>query len=229
MDNDSPNRPTEIAVLLSGRGSNFAALLAAIDAGRVNGRICVVLSDKAQAAGLETARQHGIPTVVVPRRPKERDSTAFNEALVAALQPFNPELIVLAGFMRVVGKRFIDAFPHRIINIHPSLLPSFRGLHVHEQVLTAGVGFSGCTVHFVEEEVDAGAIIAQAVVPVLEHDSAETLAARVLAAEHQLLPRVVAGLCTGAIRYDGTTVTRAPELAPEDRPPLFSLNISERR
>ncbi|MCB0322686.1 MAG: phosphoribosylglycinamide formyltransferase [Bdellovibrionales bacterium] len=205
-----PNSYFRVVVLISGRGSNLRALVEASLSGAAPYRIVGVLSDKGDAAGLTFAAEHGIPTSVVPRRPKSQDAKQFNKALAEAAAGFQPDLIVLAGFMRILGSEFIGAFPNRIINIHPSLLPAFPGLHVQQQALDAGVKFSGATVHLVVEEVDAGPILAQAVVPVLPGDNAELLAARILRQEHRLLPAVVRRLACGDLRIEvnesGTTV-----------------------
>ena len=191
--------PFRIAVFISGRGSNFEAIANAIGEQGWNIEIARVISDRPSAKGLELARARNIPTTVVPRRKKERSNGEFNIALAEAAAEATPDLIVLAGFMRILSPEFVTRFPYRIINIHPSLLPSFPGLHVHEQALAAGVRFSGCTVHYVTEDLDAGPIIAQSVVPVLHQDSPDTLAARVLKTEHQLYPAVVHGIATGGI------------------------------
>lgn len=186
----------KVAVLISGRGSNLEALIRGIESGYVPASISVVLSDKADAGGLRIAQRKGIPTVVVERR-AARTADEFNQQLVDQLLPYSPNLIVLAGFMRVLKPVFITAFFHRIINIHPSLLPAFRGLAAQKQALDAGVRFTGCTVHYVTEEVDAGAIISQAVIPILPADNEETLAARILTQEHRLLPEAVKLIAEG--------------------------------
>lgn len=196
--------PYRIAVLLSGRGSNFKALAESIRSQHASSssspaEIVLVLSDKADAPGLETAASFGIPTAVVKREPKKRSNEEFNAALAARVKESKPDLVVLAGFMRVLTKEFVSEFPDRIVNIHPSLLPSFRGLHGALQALEFGVKVAGCTVHLVVEEVDAGPILAQAAVPVLPDDDEQRLAARILAEEHQLLPRIVSLLISGAL------------------------------
>ncbi len=192
--------PLRIAVLISGRGSNLGALAHALaDKGEL-ARIGVVLSDQPAAQGLEIARSYGIPIVIEERRPKERSNAEFNSALVEALKPYQPELIVLAGFMRILTTEFISKYAGRIINIHPSLLPAFPGLDVQKRALEAGVPESGCTVHFVEEEVDAGPIIKQAKVPVVKGDTVGTLSARILEQEHKILPEVVLKIANGEIK-----------------------------
>jgi phosphoribosylglycinamide formyltransferase-1 len=175
-----------IAILISGRGSNMTALLEDAKAADFPGEIVLVLSNRPEAAGLERARENGIPVAAVPHRGKSRE--AFEDELQAALDEADADFICLAGFMRVLTAGFVSRWEGRMLNIHPSLLPSFRGLHVHEQALDAGVSVSGCTVHHVIPELDAGPIVGQAVVAVSEGDDAETLTARVQKAEHRLYP-----------------------------------------
>jgi len=176
-----------IAVLLSGRGSNFKAILAAINAKKLHARVSVVLSNMPDAPGLEYADDAGIPTraKLVSDFPSKDE---YEHWLVEELQQAQPDLIVLAGYMRVLGPEFINAFPNKIINIHPSLLPSFKGLDAQRQALEYGVKFAGCTVHYVDHSVDGGQIIDQRVVEVLSDDTEETLARRILAQEHELYP-----------------------------------------
>jgi phosphoribosylglycinamide formyltransferase-1 len=181
-----------LGVLASGRGSNLDALIAATDDGRLDSRIRVVLSDVANAPALARAGRRGIPAHAIdPGRPGARLSPEARRTFVSALLDHEVDLVCLAGFMRVVGRPFIDAFPDRILNIHPSLLPSFRGLRPQRQALDAGVKISGCTVHLVAAEIDAGPIVAQAAVEVFDRDTEETLSARILAEEHRLYPRAV--------------------------------------
>ena len=166
------------------------ALHDAIRAGRVpNAEIVVVISDKAEAAGLASARERGIETLAIERRGRKRD--AHEEEIIAALSERRVDLICLAGYMRLLSPCFVNAFPHRILNIHPSLLPSFPGLDAQRQALEHGVKFSGCTVHFVDETLDGGPIVAQRVVPVMEGDTVESLSARILEQEHQLYAEAV--------------------------------------
>ena len=190
-----PNTPFRVVVLISGRGTNLEALISAIKTHAWPIQIAAVVTDNPKASGLKFAEWEGIPAVIVERGAKKRPE--FDQALAEAIAPHNPDLIVLAGFMRVLGADFIRKFPNRIINIHPSLLPAFRGLHVHRAAIEAGVKFSGATVHYVVEQVDAGPILAQSVVPVLPDDSDESLANRILKTEHQLLPAVVYAIATG--------------------------------
>src|SRR5271157_3193574 len=172
-----------LAILLSGRGSNFVAIADSIDAGRIPGaRIAVVISNRADAPGLVTARQRGLNALLIPSKGKEREQ--HDREMVAALQQHQVDLICLAGYMRLLSPWFVQQFPHRILNIHPSLLPSFPGLEAQQQAFAYGVKVSGCTVHFVDEELDHGAIIVQKALPVLDSDDEHTLAARILEQEH---------------------------------------------
>jgi phosphoribosylglycinamide formyltransferase 1 len=175
----------DLGVLISGRGSNLQAILDAIAQGRLDARVRVVVSNVAGAAGLERAAQAGVPTEVISHRGRDRQS--FDEALVARLRAAEVSWVVLAGFMRIVTPVFLRAFPDRVINIHPSLLPAFPGVDAQAQALAHGVKVSGCTVHLVTEGVDAGPIIAQAAVPVLPGDDRDALAERILAREHETL------------------------------------------
>lgn len=188
-----------IAVLVSGRGSNFEALLAAQRAGRIAGEIAVVGANRVEAKGLETARQAGIATFCVSHRDySERE--AFDQALMERLEAHRPDLVVLAGFMRILTPGFVDHYAGRLLNIHPSLLPSYPGLHTHERALADGVRIHGCTVHFVTSDLDLGPIVIQGAVPVLPGDDGDRLAARVLRVEHQIYPRAVQWFCQGRLR-----------------------------
>jgi len=172
-----------LGILLSGRGSNFAAIAASIDAGRIaDARIAVVISNRADAPGIATARERGLNTQVIPSKGKARDE--HDREVVAALRQHQVELVCLAGYMRLLSRWFVEQFPRRILNIHPSLLPAFPGLEAQEQAFAYGVKVSGCTVHFVDEELDHGAIIVQKTVPVLDTDDERSLAARILEQEH---------------------------------------------
>ena len=180
-----------LGLLISGRGSNMVALIDASQAGTIpNTEVAVVISDQAAAAGLEKARERGIETVTIERRGRSREE--HDREIMTALRDRNVDLICLAGYMRILSNEFIEAFRGRILNIHPSLLPSFPGLEPQKQALDNGMNFSGCTVHFVDETLDGGPIIAQRVVPVMEADTVETLSARILEQEHQLYPEAVA-------------------------------------
>ena len=191
----------DVAVLVSGRGSNLRAICGAIDGGTCAATIVAVVSDRKGAAALEYAAGRGIPTRVVPLR-KGDDRELWNETLATEVVRFQPELLVLAGFMRVLGAPLLDACPGRIINVHPALLPSFPGHTGAQDALDGGVRVSGCTVHVVDSGVDTGPIIAQAAVPVLPDDTAETLHARIQVQEHRLLPRVIHQIAIGAITLD---------------------------
>lgn len=200
-------RAVEVAVLVSGRGSNLAGLLEAERAGRLGARVAVVASDRADAQALEIARAAGKPAVVIEPGPsRARLSEECEAGLVAALARRGVGLVALAGFMRIVGPTLLAAFPERVLNIHPSLLPAFRGLEAQRRAWEHGVRFSGCTVHFVTEGVDEGPIILQAVVPVLADDTAEALAARILAEEHRIYPKAVRLVAEGRARIEGRRV-----------------------
>jgi phosphoribosylglycinamide formyltransferase-1 len=189
-----------VAILISGRGSNMAALIAAAQAPDYPAGIALVLSNRPDAAGLATAAKAGVATEVLDHKPYGRDRAAFESALQAILDRRGIELVCLGGFMRLFTAAFVQRWHGRMLNIHPSLLPSFPGLDPHGQALRAGVKISGATVHFVIPETDAGPIVAQAAVPVAEDDSAETLAARVLAAEHRIYPLALKLLAEGRVR-----------------------------
>jgi len=190
-----------IGVLISGRGSNMEALARAAAAPDYPARIAVVIANQPDAPGLATAAALGIPTEIVPSKGRPRE--AFEADLLARLHAHGVQLVVLAGFMRVLTPGFIAAWPDALLNIHPSLLPSFRGLDTHARALAAGVKLHGCTVHLVRPELDEGPIIVQAAVPVLDDDTEATLAARVLAEEHRLLPDAVRRLAEGRLGVEG--------------------------
>jgi phosphoribosylglycinamide formyltransferase-1 len=172
-----------LGILLSGRGSNFVAIADSIDAGRIaDARIAIVISNKADAPGLEAARQRGLKALVIPSKGKAREE--HDREVVAALKQNDVDLVCLAGYMRLLSPWFVQQFPRRVLNIHPSLLPAFPGLEAQEQAFAYGVKVSGCTVHFVDEELDHGAIIVQKIVPVLETDDEHTLGGRILEQEH---------------------------------------------
>ena len=172
-----------LAILLSGRGSNFEAIARNVAEGRISdARIAVVISNKSDAAGLETARRLGLTSLVIPSKGKEREE--HDREVAAALRQHKVDLVCLAGYMRLLSPWFVQQFPRRILNIHPSLLPAFPGLEAQEQAFAYGVKISGCTVHFVDEELDHGAIIVQKAVPVLDTDDEHSLAARILEQEH---------------------------------------------
>ncbi len=194
-------RRKRVVALISGRGSNMEALLRAGEAEDFPAEIVGVLSDNAAAGGLETARRHAIPAVAVPRK-AHADRSAHEAALIAAIGPLAPDILCLAGYMRLLSADFIRRYRGRIVNIHPSLLPLFPGLDTHARAIAAGMRLHGCTVHFVTEGMDEGPIIAQAAVPLLPADTPESLAARVLVAEHRLYPAALALLARDAVRMD---------------------------
>lgn len=198
-------------MLGSGKGSNFVAIAEAIAAGRVPAQIAIVLSDVAEAGILEHARQRSLPAqFIAPGQFRTKLDEEAERAYVTALQSAQVDLIVLAGFMRVLKGDFLRAFEGRIVNVHPSLLPSFPGLEAWKQALDQGVKVTGCTVHFVDAGVDSGAIIGQQTVPVLDDDTAATLHARIHAAEHALYPKCVAAIARGEILVRGRRVIQKP-------------------
>jgi len=185
-----------IGILISGRGSNMVALARAVREGRIpNAEVVVVVSDKPGAAGLASARELGLKTLIIERRGRTREE--HDREIVAALKGQEVDLVCLAGYLRLLSSYFIEAFPNRILNIHPSLLPCFPGLDAQRQAIARGVKESGCTVHFVDETLDGGPIIAQRIVPVLDGDTEETLSARILDEEHQLYAAAVALVLRG--------------------------------
>jgi phosphoribosylglycinamide formyltransferase-1 len=195
-----------IVILISGRGSNMQALLTA-DA---NYRIAAVISNKADAGGLTFAQTHGIPTAVVSHR-DHPDRESFDAALAQVVDSFQPDFVILAGFMRILTSHFVMHYQGRLINIHPSLLPSYTGLHTHARALHDGVKIHGCTVHFVTPDLDHGPIIIQAAIPVLADDTEHTLSARILREEHRIFPQAVRWLCSGQIELseEGKVVNRS--------------------
>jgi phosphoribosylglycinamide formyltransferase-1 len=179
-----------IVILISGRGSNMEAIVRAAQQEQWPARVAAVISNSPDAAGLQFAAAHGIATKVVPNKAYP-NRAAFDAALQSCIDGFAPDLVVLAGFMRILGAGFVAHYENRMLNIHPSLLPSFVGLHTHEQALAAGVKLAGASVHFVTAELDHGPIVAQAAVPVMYNDTPDTLAQRILQQEHQIYPRAV--------------------------------------
>ena len=201
-----------VAILISGRGSNMAALIKAAAAEDYPAEIVLVVSNRADAAGLERARASGVSTAVIESKPFGKDRAAFEAALQAVLDRHNIELICLGGFMRLFTAEFARAWHGRMLNIHPSLLPSFPGLDPHGQALRAGVKISGATVHFVIPETDAGPILMQGAVGVSDHDTPETLSERILEVEHRIYPDALRLLATGAVQIDGE-VCKTPDSA----------------
>ncbi len=201
-----------IVILISGRGSNMEAIIAACAREGWEAEVACVIANRTDAGGLAIAAAAGIATAVVDSA-TFGDRQAFEAALVERIDPHRPDCVVLAGFMRVLSAAFVDRYEGRLLNIHPSLLPSFPGLHTHRRAIAAGVCVHGATVHFVSAVVDAGAIVAQAVVPVLDDDTPESLAARVIVAEHRLFPRAIDWYLRGdAVLVDGR-VQRSPAVA----------------
>jgi phosphoribosylglycinamide formyltransferase-1 len=193
-----------LGILISGRGSNFEAIANSIDAGRLDAEIAVVVSNRAAAGGLEIAQARGIPHVCIPSKGLDRE--VYDRMLVEELRRRGVELVCLAGFMRLLSAGFIREFPNRILNIHPSLLPSFPGLDAQHQALDHGVKITGCTVHFVDENLDAGPIIIQAAIPVLDEDTADTLSARILKEEHRIYSEALRIVIGGKFRIEGRRV-----------------------
>ena len=198
-----------VGVLASGRGSNLQAIIDAIEAGKLDARIVLVLSNKQDAAALERARKHGLTDIFLDPKPfaGQSDSReAYDRAVLDLLRKHDVELVLLAGYMKIVTSVLVRAYENRMMNIHPSLLPSFPGLDAQKKALEHGVKFSGCTVHFVTEGVDEGPIIIQAAVPVQEGDTPETLAARILVEEHKIYPKAVQLYAEGRLKVDGRRV-----------------------
>ncbi|HEY4818521.1 MAG TPA: phosphoribosylglycinamide formyltransferase [Candidatus Acidoferrum sp.] len=197
-----------IGVLLSGRGSNFEALADSVAAGRIpSAEIAVVVSNREGAPGIERAKERGIAARVIPSKGLERE--VYDRQVVAVLNEHKVDLVCLAGYMRLLSPFFVASFPNRILNIHPSLLPSFPGLESQRQALEYGVKFAGCTVHFVDENLDAGPIVLQATVPVRDDDTEETLSSRILAEEHRIYSEAVRIVLEGKYRIVGRRVVRA--------------------
>jgi phosphoribosylglycinamide formyltransferase-1 len=191
-----------LGILLSGRGSNFVAIADSIDAGRIpEARIAIVISNRADAPGIAIAHQRGLEAVVIPSKGKSRED--HDREVVACLQQYGVDLVCLAGYMRLLSPWFVKQFPQRILNIHPSLLPAFPGLEAQEQAFAYGVKVSGCTVHFVDEELDHGAIIVQRTVRVLEDDDEHSLAARILEQEHIAYSEAIKIVLNGEFRVTG--------------------------
>jgi phosphoribosylglycinamide formyltransferase-1 len=195
-----------IGVLASGGGTNLQAIIDCCQNGTLAAEIAIVISNNPDAGALDRAGRAGVPTLCINHRlfPCREE---FDEAVVTALRDWQVDLVVLAGFMRIISPTFIAAFPEKIINIHPALLPAFPGLHVQQKAIDYGARFAGCTVHFVDGGVDTGPIIIQAVVPILPDDSADTLASRILEQEHRIYPRAIQLIAEGRVQVDGRKVT----------------------
>ncbi|MDE0126141.1 MAG: phosphoribosylglycinamide formyltransferase [Bryobacterales bacterium] len=197
-----------LGILISGRGSNFEAIADSIDEGRLDAEIAIVISNNPHAKGLRKAKARGLKAVCIRSRAMERE--AYDRLVVATLRKEEVDLVCLAGFMRLLSAYFVGEYPNRILNIHPSLLPSFPGLEAQVQALEHGVKHSGCTVHFVDEHLDAGPIICQAVVPVLDTDNEDALAARILKEEHRIYTEAVRLVLSNRFRIEGRRVLRTP-------------------
>ena len=194
------------AILISGRGSNMTAILDAAKAEDYPAEIVLVMANKPDAKGLETASDAGIATVAIDHRNYKGDRDAFDAAIQQVLEANEVELVVLAGFMRILTPGFVAKWEDRMLNIHPSLLPSFKGLHTHERAIETGCRLAGCTVHFVRADMDSGPIICQAAVPVLDDDNADSLAARILVAEHKIYPEALALVAGDRVTVEGMKV-----------------------
>jgi phosphoribosylglycinamide formyltransferase 1 len=196
-----------LGILLSGRGSNFIAIADSIATGRLDAEIAVVISNRADAAGVAAARERGLEIVVLPSEGVARE--AYDVSLAARMDQARVDLICLAGYMRLLSGSFIRRYPLRILNVHPSLLPAFPGLHAHQDALDHGVKVSGCTVHFVDEGIDSGPIVQQAAVAVLNGDTAESLSARILKEEHRIYSEAISLVLSGKYRIEGRRVVKA--------------------
>ena len=204
-----PSQLVRLGLLLSGRGSNLQAIIDAIEEGTLSAEIAVVVSNKQDAAGLERARKHGVPHVWLDPKPfagRPDSREAYDRALLDMLRKYEVDLVLLAGYMKIVTPILLTAYQHRMMNIHPSLLPSFPGLDVQKKAIEHGCKIAGCTVHFVTEGVDEGPIIVQAAVPILEGDSPDALAARILEQEHRIYPRAIQLYAEGRLRVEGRRV-----------------------
>ena len=199
-------KKVKIGILVSGRGSNLQAIIDTIEKGELSAEVAVVISDQSGAFALERAKTHNIAAVHVSARGYKGKRDEYDALLVRELRTWNVELVVLAGFMRIITPTLIKAYPNRIVNIHPALLPSFPGLHVQKTALEHGVKFSGCTVHFVDEGMDTGPIIIQAVVPVLDNDTEDSLSARILKQEHAIYSRAIQLYAEGRLSIQGRRV-----------------------
>ncbi|HZH48555.1 MAG TPA: phosphoribosylglycinamide formyltransferase [Nitrospira sp.] len=201
--------PLRVAVLASGRGSNLQAIINAIEAGQVQAKIVAVISNKQDAVALERARKHGLPDLFVDPKPfagRPDSREAYDQALLDLLKKYDVELVLLAGYMKIITAVLVNSYANRMMNIHPSLLPSFPGLDVQRKAIEWGCKLAGCTVHFVTEGVDEGPIILQAAVPILDSDTAESLAARILEQEHKIYPRAVRLFAENRLRVEGRRV-----------------------
>lgn len=201
----SANRKLKLGVLASGGGTNLQSIIDQCQQQKIDAEIVLVLCNNPDAGALQRAEKAGLRNVCINHR-NFSDRQSFDQTVVAALQEAGVELVVLAGFMRIISEVFVAAFPQRIINIHPALLPAFPGLHVQKKALEYGARFAGCTVHFVDTGVDTGPIIIQAVVPILDEDTEETLSARILQQEHQIYPKAIQLIAEKRVKIDGRRV-----------------------
>jgi len=197
----------KLGVLVSGRGSNLQAIIDNIDKGALSAEVAVVISDQAGAFSLERAKKHNIPAVHVSASGYKGKRDEYDSLLVKELQKHDAELVILAGFMRIITPTLLRAFPSRVLNIHPALLPAFPGLHVQKAAIEHGVKFSGCTVHFVDEGMDTGPIIIQAVVPILDNDTEDSLSERILKQEHKIYSRAIQLYAEDRLKVEGRRVT----------------------
>lgn len=196
----------KLGILLSGRGSNFEAIAESIKAGRLQAKIAIVISNRVAAPGLESARRRGLNAKLIPSKGRVREE--HDRELIAALKEAGVDLVCLAGYMRLLSPEFVGAFPNRVLNIHPSLLPAFPGLDAQKQALEYGAQVSGCTVHIVDEHLDHGPIIVQKAVPVLESDDEHTLSARILEQEHVAYPEAIRLMLSGEVAVEGRRIVR---------------------
>lgn len=199
-------KKVKLGVLVSGRGSNLQAIIDNIESSALAAELAVVISDQADAFALERAKKHNIPAVPVSAKGYRGKRDEYDALLVKELQKHNVELVALAGFMRIITPTLLNAFPNRVMNIHPALLPSFPGLHVQKAALEHGVKFSGCTVHFVDEGMDSGPIIIQAVVPILDNDTEDSLSERILKQEHKIYSRAIQLYAERKLKIEGRRV-----------------------
>ena len=218
-----------IVILISGSGTNLQAIIDAVTAGQINGSISAVISNRADAKGLDRARQRHINAVIIDQNEYD-DRASYDQALIAEIDRYQPDLIVLAGFMRILSEEFISHFNNIILNIHPSLLPEFKGLHTHRRALEASKKTHGASVHFVSNELDSGPVVIQAEVPVLANDTEDALAVRVLRQEHVIYPMAISWYIDGRLEVNGNTVLLDGKIL--HRPVLWQANqpvISEQR
>jgi len=211
----------KLGVLVSGRGSNLQAIIDNIEKGALSVEIAVVISDQPDAYALERARKHNIPAVHVSAKGYKGKRDAYDTLLVQELQKRSVDLVCLAGFMRIITPALIKAFPNRIMNIHPAILPAFPGLHVQKKALEHGVKFSGCTVHFVDEGMDTGPIVVQAVVPILDNDTEDGVSERILKQEHKIYSRAIQLFAEGKLRIEGRRVLSSSS---DERNSEFMIN-----